>query len=114
MNLIIVILGFMGFLLLGAIIYNIYYSIIPSNYIKVESFVDYYEEHIPWNDGFSSEDGPEIKAPYFEPIIKYTLNGKIIQYRPKKNLRFDKADFNKTIEIYLDPNAPEKTRHKIR
>ncbi len=104
----------MGLLFLGALIYHTYYSIIPSNFIKVESFIDYYEEHIPWNDGFGSNDGPEKKTPYFEPIIKYKFNEKVNRYIPKRNIRLDNPDFNKIIEIYLDPNAPERTRHKVR
>jgi len=102
-------------MILIGIIMHIYYSIIPSNFINVKSEILYFEERIRWED--SSGAGGESSTPvssktYYEPIINYTYLEEKIIYNPKKSISIDSPDFNRKIDIYIDPKNPKNARHR--
>lgn len=107
---------FIGILILLGVIQNIYYSVIPSSFIKVESEILYFEERIRWEDssGSGGESSTPMSSPtYYEPVVNYVYLGEKMIYYPKKTFRIKSPDFNRKLEIFINPNNPKDARHRF-
>ena len=101
-----------GLIIISAIIYSSYYSIIPKNYIKLESEILYFEERIKWESETGGDTGHKTIPTYYEPIISYKYLDTSHTYKPKILIHLDSPNFNKPIELFISPNNPKDVRHK--
>ena len=107
------ILIIIGLIIISAIIYSSYYSVIPKNYIKLENEILHFEERIKWESETGGDTGHKSMPTYYEPIISYKYLANSHIYKPKIPIHLDSPDFNKVIEIFINPNNSKDVRHKL-
>lgn len=99
-----------GLLILFGLILHVFYSSIPSYYVRVKSKILYFEERIRWTD--SSDNCPEVSRTDYEPVIQYYFKDETYLYDGKISFMMKSVDFNKKIDIYIDPTNPKNARHR--